>query len=162
MTDHPGYMMRKMLGYAALAGGLALAACSSTPNNIAPVPSKLRVFAADVTGSTKTCEAPKPSPVPGQTTEVSIKQLNDGGWCAFLIHQDGPKPYDAGLLTARPAHGTVLIHQVGDDTRIDYTPDAGFAGNDSFAVKLLPGDATLHVAATVTPAAAAAPATPKK
>ena len=155
MTDHQSFGVRKTLGYAVLAGGLALAGCSSN-NNIAPSPSRLRVFAADVTGATKTCEAPKPSAAAGQTTEVAIKQLNDGGWCGILLHQDGPKPYDAGLLTMRPAHGTVYIHQVGDDTRIDYTPDAGFSGADNFAVKLLPGEAVLHVTAAVTPAAAAA------
>ena len=77
---------------------------------------------------------------------------NDGGWCAIPVHQDGPKPFEAGLLTARPAHGTVLIHEVGDDTQIDYTPDHGFAGSDSFAVKLVPqGDATIQVPVTVTP-----------
>ncbi len=67
------------------------------------------------------------------------------------LQQDGSKPFGAGLLMARPGHGTVVIHAVGDDTRIDYTPDRGFTGSDSFAVKLIPGDATVHVAVTVTP-----------
>ena len=42
------------------------------------------------------------------------------------------KPYSAGLLIAEPMHGKVLIHSVGDNTRIDYTPDVRFAGADSF------------------------------
>ena len=61
-----------------------------------------------------------------------------------------PKPFEAGLLTVRPRHGTVLIHEVGDDTRIDYTPDRGFAGSDTFAVKLIPGNAAIQIAVTVT------------
>jgi hypothetical protein len=33
-------------------------------------------------------------------------------------------------------------------TRIDYTPNKGFVGTDAFAVKLIPGDATVRVAVT--------------
>ena len=33
--------------------------------------------------------------------------------------------------------------------RVDYIPDPGFAGTDSFAVRLLPGSTTLRVNATV-------------
>ena len=49
-----------------------------------------------------------------------------------------------------PTHGSVLIHEVGDNTRIDYTPDRGFTGTDSFAVQLIPGDAKVNVAVMVT------------
>jgi hypothetical protein len=42
-----------------------------------------------------------------------------------------------------------MIHQVGDDTRIDYTPDRGFTGTDSFAVKLIPGNAVIRITVTV-------------
>ncbi|HET6308421.1 MAG TPA: Ig-like domain-containing protein [Rhodopila sp.] len=140
--------------------GLALAACShSAPPQAA---SGLRVYSADVTGAAKACEVPAISPKANAASAVAIKLVNDGGWCGIPVHQDGPKPYDAGLLTTRPAHGDVTIHEVGDNTRIDYTPDHGFAGNDSFAVKLLPGAETLNVTATVTAPAmpAAAPAAP--
>ncbi len=44
----------------------------------------------------------------------------------------------------------MLIHEVGDDTRIDYTPDRRFTGSDSFTVKLIPGEERLKVAVTVT------------
>lgn len=59
--------------------------------------------------------------------------------------------YSAGLLTAAPAHGKVLIHSVGDNTRIDYTPDAQYRGADLFAVRLIPGDATISGSVTVAP-----------
>ncbi len=45
----------------------------------------------------------------------------------------------------------MLIHTVGNDTRIDYTPSPRYAGADAFSVRLLPGDATIRVNATVTP-----------
>jgi hypothetical protein len=116
--------------------------------------STLRVYAADLTGAAKSCDVPKITPAAGQTIEGPVKLVNDGGWCGLPVHQDGPKPFDAGLLAARPNHGTVLIHEVGDETRIDYTPDHGFAGTDSFSVKLIPGNATIHVVASVTAPAA--------
>lgn len=82
---------------------------------------------------------------------------NDGGWCALATHQDGPVPFIAGLLTTRPEHGKVFVHSVGDDTRLDYTPEPHFGGNDSFAVQLVPSDAVIRVVvmASIGPEAAA-------
>jgi hypothetical protein len=130
-----------------LTGTLQGCGPSATPG---PAGSKLRVFAADLSGGAKSCEVSKVTPVSGQTAEEATKLVNDGGWWGVSVHQNGPKPFDAGLLTARPAHGSVLIHEVGDDTRIDYTPDRGFAGTDSFSVKLIPGDDIIHETVTVT------------
>jgi hypothetical protein len=45
----------------------------------------------------------------------------------------------------------VLIHQVGDTTRIDYTPEPNFTGSDTFAVTLIPGDAVIRTAVKVVP-----------
>ena len=124
-----------------------LQACSQAP---APAGSTTRLYAVDMAGAAKVCDAPRLSPASGEKTAVAIKLANDGGWCAIRAYQPGPKTFDAGLLLARPSHGSILIHQVGDDTRIDYTPDRRFVGNDTFTVKLLPGDATINVAVTVT------------
>jgi hypothetical protein len=112
--------------------------------------SRLRMFAADFAGAAKTCEVPTVTPTSGQSVDATMTLANDGGWCGVPVHQDGPRPYDAGLLTARPAHGTVLIHGVGDFTRIDYTPDRGYSGADSFSVRLVPGNAIVRIAVTVT------------
>jgi hypothetical protein len=151
MTDtrrpiHPG-ATRSLAWVALLLTGALLQGCAQTAGG--PGGSRQRVFAADLANGAKSCEVPKISPTAGQTSEAAVKMVNDGGWCGLPVHQDGPKPYDAGLLTARPAHGTVLIHRVGDETRIDYTPDRGFAGTDGFSVKLVPGDATVRVGVTV-------------
>jgi hypothetical protein len=152
--------IRHTAGTALLVTGLALAGCSH--QGPAPEASKLRIYAADLAGAAKSCEVPTVNPKAGGGSQVAMKVMNDGGWCGIPVHQDGPKPFDAGLLEKRAAHGDVTIHEVGDNTRIDYTPDHGFAGNDSFAVKLIPGDGTIDVTVTVTapPAAHASAAAP--
>lgn len=78
-----------------------------------------------------------------------MRVANDGGWCAISVQLDG-QPYAAGLLTDPPAHGKVYIHPVGNFTRIDYTPDSGFTGTDSFVVQLIPGNPALRTTVTVT------------
>jgi hypothetical protein len=156
MTEHrrptlPG-ATRPLAWLALLLTGAVLQGCAQ--HGATGPGSTLRVYAADLAGAAKSCDVPKLNPAAGQTTEAPIKLANDGGWCGLPVHQDGPKPFDAGLLATRPNHGTVLIHEVGDDTRIDYTPDRGFSGTDTFSVKLIPGNATIHVTATVTAPAA--------
>jgi hypothetical protein len=133
-------------GLALAATALLLQACAQQ----APSGPPARVFAADMSGAAKVCTAPPVTPAAGQTLDAAIKLGNDGGWCAITVNNNG-RPFDAGLLTAEPRHGKVLIHTVGNDTRIDYTPVARYAGPDAFAVRLLPGGATIRVAATVTP-----------
>jgi hypothetical protein len=103
-----------------------------------------RQYAVDQSGGAKVCNAPKVSPANGQVTDVAMTMTNDGGWCGALVSLGG-RPFAAGPLTARPKIGKVYVHTVGDVTRIDYTPEKGFAGNDSFTVKLVPGDGSVRV-----------------
>ncbi|MEI7713874.1 MAG: hypothetical protein WCI94_20740 [Rhodospirillales bacterium] len=131
------------LFFALAAAGVLLQGCDAAKQT---GPSA-RLYEVDFKGAAKTCEAPKQKPAAGKTTEATLKVGSDGGWCGATVSNDG-KPFAAGLLTARPAHGKVLVHSVGNDTRIDYTPEFGFVGADSFSVELLPGSAILHVAVT--------------
>ena len=109
-----------------------------------------RVYAVDQQGEARVCTVPKvPALVDGKEAAVPMTVGNNGGWCAVEVARNG-SPYGAGLLMARPAHGKVLIHTVGDVTRIDYTPAPGYAGPDSFTARLIPGEATLRVTVTVT------------
>jgi hypothetical protein len=134
-------------GWLAIAAtALLLQACAEKPPSGPPI----RVYAADVTGGAKSCEVPKVAPVAGQETPVMVKVGNDAGWCGITV-SNGSKPYAAGLLATAPAHGKVLIHTVGNDTRIDYTPQRGFAGSDAFSVKLIPGDAIIRASVSVVP-----------
>lgn len=129
--------------------GVVLQGCAEQ-QAVAPAQPHARLFATDFQGGAKTCIVPKLTLEPGKDVTASMQVGNDGGWCGITVGQDG-KPYDAGLLTQAPAHGEVYIHPVGDDTRIDYTPELGFSGADAFVVRLLPGAPVLRVKVAVAP-----------
>jgi hypothetical protein len=136
-SKHIGWIMIAMVG-------ALLQACAPKPPPAPPA----RVFATDLEGAAKICEVPKIAPVAAEKAQVTIQVGNDGGWCGVAVAAGG-KPYAAGLLTAPPAHGRVLIHTVGDVTRVDYTPESQFFGPDGFTIQLLPGDAVLRVEVSV-------------
>lgn len=107
------------------------------------------IFAADVAGAAKTCVAPAASPPDGAAIVAQVQVSGEGGWCGITLNHGGAA-YDSYLLVTRPDHGRVFAHHVGVNTRIDYTPDAGFVGTDKFAVRLIPGNAVVEEAVTVT------------
>ena len=129
-----------------------LAGCAGpppTPVATGPAP---RVYAVDFAGAATKCTVATVTPKPHASVTAAMAVGNDGGWCAVSVQRpgkDGPGPYPAGLLTRRAQHGRVYIHTVGAVTRIDYTPVAGYAGPDRFAVTLLPDSAALVVTVTV-------------
>ena len=148
---------------AVVAGLAALQAACAQPQVAAPGP---RIYAVDVQGRSALCDVPQQGVTlaAGRQTEAALTMDNDGGWCGVRTDRAGP-----GLVTARPANGRVYVRKVGATTRVDYIPDRGFVGTDSFAVKLLPDQAELRIAATVqgtsqeatvTPASAAASSPP--
>jgi hypothetical protein len=141
----PASMPRTVVASIALAGVLLAQGCAPTP---APQASTTRRYAIDFTGGAHSCVVTKDVHTePGKQADVTMKTSNDG-WCAIPVSVSG-HPYSAGLVTARPAHGTLYIHAVGDDTRIDYTPDAHYVGPDSFTVRLLPGEPVVSATVTV-------------
>lgn len=161
--------MFSLARWSLLALPVALAACSNKPAEVAAPRQVLPVYAVDLTGGAKLCTTPDIVAVkPGETAEAAITIGNDGGWCAIRVAQEGPKPFDFGLVARadRPAHGRLNVHAVGDYTRLTYTPDPGYVGPDAFLVELRPGAAKVKVAVTVqgmaqpavAPAAAAPPA----
>lgn len=124
-----------------------LAGCAREPP---PAASATREYAIDQAGAAKQCTVGPLAPVAGKEVAARMTVRNDGGWCAFAVAQPGPQPYAAGLLTEEPAHGHVYVHPVGDNTRIDYTPDASYVGPDAFTVTLLPGRAVIRSTVNVT------------
>lgn len=116
--------------------------------------STLPTYATDLAGKAASCTSPGVKVVDRQEVAASIA-TGGGGWCAVTV-DNGGQPYAAGLLTARPRHGHVYIHNVGDDTRVDYTPYAA-AMADTFTVRLIPGDGMLKVAVAPNAVAAATP-----
>jgi hypothetical protein len=133
---------------ALILAGAMLQGCAGKP--APPAQPQARLFASDFQGGAKTCVVSKFELAPGKEAAASMQVGNDGGWCGISVAVDG-KPYDTGLLTQPPEHGAVYIHPVGENTRIDYTPELGFSGADSFVARLLPGDPMLRVNVTVAP-----------
>jgi hypothetical protein len=129
---------------APLAAVVLLAGCNAAP----PPATGTRLFASDLSGGAKLCTVPTATVIDGKEVAATMTVGNTGGWCGITVAQGG-KPYAVGLLTARAAHGAIFVHTVGDATRIDYTPDTGFTGSDTFTVKLIPGGGSLRVAVTV-------------
>src|SRR3712207_2182653 len=123
--------------------GLAgLQACAPQQQVAAPGP---RIYAVDVQGRSALCDVPqKVSLAAGRPTEAAMTMDNDGGWCGIATDRAGP-----GLVVAKPANGRLNVRKVGATTRVDYIPDRGFVGTDTFAVKLLPDQAELRVTANV-------------
>ncbi len=145
-------MARKlmMLALPALA---ALAGCADQT----PARPAARLYAVDLRGTSRVCTVPAETRTDANApATVEMKAGSDGGWCGITVNRPGPQPYTAGLVETRPQHGRLHIHTVGDKTRIDYIADAGYAGADTFAVRLVPGNA--RVTANVTVEAVAAPA----
>jgi hypothetical protein len=140
----------------AVLGVLLLGACAQEQ----PRTSANRVFFVDTQGGAQVCTVPKDVALAAdRVTEVSMTVGNDGGWCGISVAQGG-KPYAAGGVTARPQHGRVHVRNVGDVSRVDYYPDGGFAGTDSFIVAMIPGGHRMRVAVTVQPGPASTVAAP--
>lgn len=137
---------------AAITGLAALQTACAPPQVTAPGP---RIYAVDVQGRSALCDVPRNVALAAdRSTEATMTLDNDGGWCGIATNRAGP-----GLVTAKPGNGRLHVRKVGAITRVDYIPDRGFTGTDSFAVKLLPDQAELKVAATVRPSAQTATAT---
>jgi hypothetical protein len=129
---------------------LCLAASALLMQGCAPKqPTWNGIYAIDAAGGARTCVAPPVTMPDGQAGLVQMQVSNEGGWCGETLSHSGVA-YDSYLLVTRPSHGRVFAHHVGNNTRIDYTPDPGFVGTDSFAVRLIPGNAVFEAALTVT------------
>jgi hypothetical protein len=148
-------MRKQTLNGLGLAAFLVLAGCAEGGG----MGGGNRTYYADLQGGAKDCTT-TPARVSlsnGGATDVAMSVANDGGWCGISVSRFAGA-YSAGLMVQRPARGKVYVHTVGSATRVDYTPDPGFSGSDTFAVKLIPGDATMRVAVTVKPGSSAAAA----
>ena len=128
---------------------LCLAATALLITGCARQPVWNGIFAIDVAGGATTCVAPAAAPPDGKAVLVQMQVSSEGGWCGISLNRNGAA-YDSYMMAARPTHGRILAHHVGSNTRIDYWPDLGYAGTDSFAVRMIPGNAVLEGAVTVT------------
>ena len=113
---------------ATLAAAVALSGCATKP---APT-----VQAVDLQneGIAKTCT---PSIVDLATPAPATITMTNDGWCGVFATEKDGQAFKLGLLPIRSAHGRVFIQKVNDRTRIEYTPEAGYVGADTFTVALV-------------------------
>ena len=136
-----------------LAIGVLLAACQpKAPPPAAALP-PLPPHAGPPPAAT--CQVTPFTVSDGGTATVAVTVSNEGGYCAAKLTASSGKPFDAPLVTAMPLHGTPYVTKYNGQTSVEYTPETGFAGHDSFVVKLIlrgkPGYTTLNMSVTVQP-----------
>ena len=123
--------------------------CTPTPNRVETAPP-----APDLYGRSRAavCRVTPISLKDGGESVTTMTMVNDGGYCAIALSDSAGKPFEVGLVTAAPQRGKPLVHTVGAMTDIDYTPNPGFIGSDSFVVRLRTAavDSLLHVTVIVT------------
>ncbi len=138
-----------------LTAAVILASCAPTPPPPAPPappPPLPPHFGPPPAGS---CKIAPFHAAEGHETEVLMTVGNDGGYCAATLTTAAGQPYDAPLVPAngKPEHGLVRVVKYNGKTSVEYTPDAGYAGHDHFAVRLIirgtAGYTTLNVSITV-------------
>lgn len=133
---------------------LGLAGCATPPAPPAPT--------EDVNvGIARSCTFTPVTPVPGGAANSTITMTNDG-WCAVRVTERDGQPFLLGLVRQRPEHGRVLIEKLGGQSRLEYTADPGYVGQDRFSAALrsrngATPDAAVEVAVTVNAGQAVAP-----
>lgn len=120
-------MQLKLL--ASLAAAIVLSGCAKEAPPVTQVAPDLRND-----GIAKTCT---PSTVDLATKAPATIAMSNDGWCGVFV-ADAGQPFLLGLVRTRPAHGRVYIQPVNGQTRVEYTPNPGYAGADTFAVALRP------------------------
>ena len=147
--EYRGRMQMRIHTVMLTAIGLILQGCAAPP----PPPPRphATIYSTDMVNKAAVCSfTPLKALKDGSDNSVTLT-TGGGGWCGFGLELDG-HPYTAGLLTKGAKFGKVHIHTVGDDTRIDYTPQTLPAVADSFTVRLIPGNATIQVSVNTSPA----------
>ena len=84
-----------------------------------------------------TCDVPVFGVADGGITPLTMRVSNEGGYCAARLVASNGKPFDSYLLPIEPEHGTAKITRYDGKTSLEYTPNTGYVGKDSFTTKLI-------------------------
>ncbi len=94
--------------------------------------------------------------VDGGSADIGMTVSNEGGYCAASLTAANGKPFDAPLVPVVPEHGTPRVVKYNGKTSVEFTPNVGYIGHDSFVVHLLlhgmTGHTTLNMSVNVIPA----------
>ncbi len=134
-----------------LVGVAILAGCAEGPKPQAVAPRVMPPHVGPPLASV--CHVAPFTVTDGGSASVAITMANDGGYCAARLTNAAGQPFDAPLLPAQARHGQAAVWKYDGKTSVEYAPNAGFAGTDSFVVHLKmagkPGYTTLRVSVTV-------------
>jgi hypothetical protein len=73
----------------------------------------------------------------GGTADVTMTLSNEGGYCAATLTAKDGQPFAAGLVPVTPLHGIPRVVKYNGKTSVEYSPQQGYIGHDSFIVKLI-------------------------
>jgi hypothetical protein len=94
----------------------------------------------------------------GGTADVHMTLSNEGGYCAATLTAGDGQPFAAGLVPVTPLHGIPRVVKYRgntsvEKTSVEYSPQQGYKGHDSFIVKLIirgqPGFTVLNMSVDV-------------
>jgi hypothetical protein len=89
----------------------------------------------------------------GGNADVVMSLSSEGGYCAATLLTDEGVPFAAGLVPVTPLHGIPRVVRYNGKTSVEFAPQPGFVGHDSFIVKLIvhgkPGYTTLNMSVNV-------------
>ena len=89
----------------------------------------------------------------GGSADVTMTLSSEGGYCAASLLSDEAVPFAVGLVPVPPLHGVSRVVHYNGKTSVEYSPQPGFVGHDSFIVKLIvrgkPGYTTLSMSVNV-------------
>ena len=89
----------------------------------------------------------------GGSADVGMSLSNEGGYCAATLLSEGGVPFATFLVPVPPLHGIPRVIPYNGKTSVEYAPQPGFTGHDSFIVKLIlhgrPGYTTLNMSVDV-------------
>jgi hypothetical protein len=100
----------------------------------------------------KLCSVSPFSVKDGGTADVQMTVSHEGGYCAATLTADDGQPFDAPLVPVVPLRGIAHVIKYNGKTSIEYAPQPGFTGHDSFVVKLIvrgrPGYTVVNMSVT--------------
>ncbi len=89
----------------------------------------------------------------GGSADVVMTLSSEGGYCAATLVSEEDAPFSAGLVTVTPLHGIPRVVRYNGKTSVEFAPQPGFVGHDSFIVRLIvrgkPGYTTLNMSVNV-------------
>ena len=144
------FLFTARMAASGLSLGLLLQGCAKPEVPPPPPPPQLPFHAGPPPA--KFCSVSPFAVKDGGNANVQMVVSSEGGYCAATVTSDSGQPFDAPLVPVPPLRGISRVVKYNGKTSVEYTPQPGFAGHDSFIVKLIvrgkPGYTILNLSVT--------------